>query len=58
MNFSKLFSKFIKQNMNLFNMFLSDTKTSAGPLSGSDCNAYLGAQQMLMRRKSCLIPIS
>ena len=34
----------------------SDTLTSAGPLSGSGINTSLGAQQMLMHRKSCLIP--
>ena len=35
----------------------SDTLTSAGPLSGSGFNTSLRAQQMLMHRKSCLIPI-
>ena len=43
----------------------SDALTSAGPLggplnpylSGSGFNITLGVQQMLMRRKTCLIPI-
>ena len=66
-NFLKRFlqSFWAKKCNNSDQTCFSDTLTSAGPLgrcwnprlSGSGFNTSLGTQQMLMHRKSCLIPI-
>ena len=67
--FQDIFYIITSQNIALCNnndqTCFSDTLTSTGPLrrgrnphfSGSGFNISLGARQMLMHRKSCLIPI-
>ena len=66
MNFSKsFFGDKMALCKNNDQAWFSDTLTSAGPLggrlnprlSGSDFNATLEVQQMLMYRKTCLIAI-
>ena len=69
LTFRSIIPKFLVEKMTLCNnkdqTWFSDTLTSARPLgghsnprlSGSGFNATLWVQQMLMHRKTCLIPI-